>query len=194
MKFPSALGAIPAPAASPKDDGQWVMAAKNYASTRYSALTQIGAENVNALQVEFTFSTGVARGHEAAPLVVGDTMYVVTPYPNILYALNLRDGEPRLRWAYEPKPDRAAQGVGWYQARYLCKVLRKQFPDIGIVVGCWGCRGNLDRAIVRLRSAGAHYVTPTLLGARGHIDSLADTPTSPAGGQALLEPQAISGA
>ena len=33
------------------------------------------------LQVAFTFSTGVNRGQEAAPLVVGDTMYVVTPYP-----------------------------------------------------------------------------------------------------------------
>ena len=31
------------------------------------------------------------RGHEAALLIVGDTMYVVTPYPNILYALDLKN-------------------------------------------------------------------------------------------------------
>src|ERR1043165_6307815 len=65
------------------EDGQWLMPAKNYASTRYSGLDQINADNVKTLKVAWTFSTGVNRGHEAAPLVVGDMMYVVTPYPNI---------------------------------------------------------------------------------------------------------------
>jgi lanthanide-dependent methanol dehydrogenase len=99
------------PAELAEDDGQWVMAPKNHASTRYSGLSEITTENVASLRLAWSFSTGVVAGHEAAPLVVGDTMYVVTPYPNILYALNLRDGEPRLRWAFEPKPERAAQGV-----------------------------------------------------------------------------------
>jgi glucose dehydrogenase len=66
------------------------MAAKDYANTRYSTLDQITKGNVGKLQVAWTFSTGTTRGHEAAPLVVGDTMYVVTPYPNILYALDLK--------------------------------------------------------------------------------------------------------
>ncbi|MFC6488996.1 methanol/ethanol family PQQ-dependent dehydrogenase [Nitratireductor sp. GCM10026969] len=92
-----------------QDDTQWVMPAKNYASTRFSGLDQIDAENVQDLQVAWTFSTGLVRGHEAAPLVVGDTMYIVTPWPNILYALDLADGS--VKWSYEPKPDRAAQGV-----------------------------------------------------------------------------------
>ena len=62
--------------------------------------------------VAFTFSTGINRGHEAAPLVVGDTMYVVTPFPNILYALDLTPGNAGgMRWKYEPKPAAAAQGV-----------------------------------------------------------------------------------
>ena len=39
-------------------------------------------ENVANLAVAWTFSIGVLRGHEAAPIVVDDTMYVVTPYPN----------------------------------------------------------------------------------------------------------------
>jgi glucose dehydrogenase len=75
-----------------QDDTQWVMPAKNYASTRFSGLDQITTENVGDLQLAWTFSTGLTPGHEAAPLVVGDTMYVVTPFPNILYALNTRDG------------------------------------------------------------------------------------------------------
>ena len=80
-----------AQSANEPEDGQWLMPAKNYASTRFSGLDQINADNVRNLKVAWTFSTGVNRGHEAAPLVVGDTMYVVTPYPNILYALDLRN-------------------------------------------------------------------------------------------------------
>lgn len=87
------------------------MPAKNYASTRYSELAEINETNVKDLKVAFTFSTGIVKGHEAAPLVVGDTMYIVTPYPNILYALDLaRPGAP-MKWKFEPKPEPASQGV-----------------------------------------------------------------------------------
>ena len=110
---PSPSGPMPAPPASaaPAEDGQWTMPAKNYASTRYSELAEITAENVKNLTVAFTFSTGVNRGQESAPLVVGSTMYVLSPYPNILYALDLaKEGAP-LKWQYNPKPLAAAQGV-----------------------------------------------------------------------------------
>jgi glucose dehydrogenase len=66
---------------SPKD---WVMPAGDYANQRHSALKQITADNVKNLTPKWTFSTGVLRGHEGAPLVVGDTMYVHTPFPNIV--------------------------------------------------------------------------------------------------------------
>lgn len=93
-----------------QDDSQWTMAAKDYANTRFSGLDQINADNVKNLQVAWIFSTGLNRGHEAAPLVVKDTMYIVTPWPNELYALDLkRDGA--LKWVYKPRPARAAQGV-----------------------------------------------------------------------------------
>ncbi|MDR0182144.1 methanol/ethanol family PQQ-dependent dehydrogenase [Lysobacter arvi] len=91
--------------------GDWPMATLDYANTRFSPLAQIDARNVSTLKVEFTFSTGVARGQEAAPIVVGDTMYVVTPFPNIVYALDLsRPGAPT-KWKYESRPKPAAQGV-----------------------------------------------------------------------------------
>ncbi|HEU4699154.1 MAG TPA: methanol/ethanol family PQQ-dependent dehydrogenase [Gemmatimonadales bacterium] len=100
----------PTGAAAPADDGQWTMATKDYANTRYSTLAQIDTATVKNLQLKWTFETGVLRGHEEAPLVVGSTMYIVTPYPNILYALDLTK-EGALRWKYEPKPMAAAQGV-----------------------------------------------------------------------------------
>ena len=93
------------------EDGQWIMPAHDYASTRFSRLGQITAQNVAGLKVAFTFSTGVNRGHEAAPLVVNNTMYIVTPFPNRLYALDLtKPGAPQ-KWMYDPAPAAAAQGV-----------------------------------------------------------------------------------
>jgi PQQ-dependent dehydrogenase (methanol/ethanol family) len=93
------------------DDGQWTMAAKDYASTRYSTLTQITAQNVRRLKVAFTFDTGVDKGQEAAPLVVGDTMYLVTPYPNLVYALDLTKPGAPVKWKFAPGPAPASQGV-----------------------------------------------------------------------------------
>jgi lanthanide-dependent methanol dehydrogenase len=86
------------------------MAAKNYQNTRFSGLDEINTSNAGNLKVAWTFSTGVDRGQEAAPIVVGDTMYVVTPYPNVLYALDLKNSGS-MKWKYEPKPDPSAQGV-----------------------------------------------------------------------------------
>src|SRR5919202_2183056 len=107
-----ANGQKAAPAFSQTEDGQWTMPAKDYASTRYSGLDQINTENVKDLKVAWTFSTGVNRGHEAAPIVVGDTMYVVTPYPNILYALDLtKQKQGSVKWSFDSKAAAAAQGV-----------------------------------------------------------------------------------
>jgi len=105
----STAGAVTTPAAPPS--GDWTMPAGDYASTRFSRLSQIDSVNVGRLQVAFTFSTGVDRGQEAAPLVVGNTMYIVAPYPNVLFALDLGKPGAPLKWKYEPKPEAAAQGV-----------------------------------------------------------------------------------
>jgi len=93
------------------EDGQWAFPAKDYASTRFSGLDQININNVKNLKLAWSFSTGVLRGHEAAPIVVNKTMYIVTPYPNKLYALDLTKPGPPVKWVYEPKPAAAAQGV-----------------------------------------------------------------------------------
>jgi alcohol dehydrogenase (cytochrome c) len=87
-----------------QDPNQWVLQTGDYANTRYSKLDQINATNVNKLQVAWTFSTGVLRGHEGAPLVVGDIMYVHAPFPNTVFALDLSD-DGKIIWKYEPKQD-----------------------------------------------------------------------------------------
>jgi len=106
-----ALGAYAAPASAndeliklEKDPKQWVMPTGNYANHRFSTLNQINRDNVGKLQVAWTFSTGVLRGHEGGPLIIGDVMYVHTPFPNIVYALDLNNNGEIL-WKYEPKQD-----------------------------------------------------------------------------------------
>jgi PQQ-dependent dehydrogenase (methanol/ethanol family) len=86
---------------NPKD---WVMPTGDYANQRYSQLKQITAQNVGRLQVAWTFSTGVLRGHEGGPLVIGNVMYVHGPFPNPVYALDLNN-DAKILWKYEPKQD-----------------------------------------------------------------------------------------
>jgi len=83
---------------------EWVMPTGNYANHRYSQLKQITAQNVGKLKVAWTFSTGVLRGHEGGPLVIGDVMYVHGPFPNPVYALDLKN-DAKILWKYEPKQD-----------------------------------------------------------------------------------------
>jgi lanthanide-dependent methanol dehydrogenase len=98
-------------AAAPADDGNWTMPGKNFASTRFSALNQITPANIGKLSLAFTFSTGTTKGFEAPPLVVNGTMYIITPYPNYLYALDLTKPGAPTKWVFKPKPATASQGV-----------------------------------------------------------------------------------
>jgi PQQ-dependent dehydrogenase (methanol/ethanol family) len=103
--------ALPSAAAAPADDGNWTMPGKNYAATRFSALDQITPANVARLSVTSTFSTATTHGYEAPPLVVDGTMYLVTPFPNYVYALDLTKPGSPTKWMFKPKPAAAAQGV-----------------------------------------------------------------------------------
>src|SRR5437763_1487448 len=87
-----------------QDAKQWALPTGDYSNHRYSQLKQINAQNAGKLQVAWTFSTGVLRGHEGAPLVIGNVMYVHSPFPNYVYALDLNNAG-RIIWKYEPKQD-----------------------------------------------------------------------------------------
>jgi PQQ-dependent dehydrogenase (methanol/ethanol family) len=110
LAFPVASSADPELLKLQGDSSQWAMPNLNFSNTRYSELDQINSSNVDRLQVAWTFSTGVLRGHEGGPLVIGDVMYVHTPFPNKVFALDLN--EPgRVLWKYEPKQDPDVIGV-----------------------------------------------------------------------------------
>ena len=107
----AAVAVTPARAQIAADDpGNWTMPGRDYASTRFSPLDQLNAGNVGKLTLAFTFSTGVLRGHEAAPIVADNTLYVITPFPNIVYALDLTQPGAPMKWKFSPYPSSSSQG------------------------------------------------------------------------------------
>ena len=106
VAVPSVVSANDEVMALSQDANNWAMWGRTYDGTRYSPLDQINKENVGNLQVAWTFSTGVLRGHEGGPLVIGDTMWIHTPFPNKVFSINLSD--QTINWVYSPKQDAAA--------------------------------------------------------------------------------------
>jgi len=86
------------------DDNNWVMQLGNYAGHRFSKLDGINKDNVGKLDVAWQFSTGVLRGHEGGALVMGDDMYIHTPFPNAVYKLDIAE-QGRVIWKYQPRQD-----------------------------------------------------------------------------------------
>jgi PQQ-dependent dehydrogenase (methanol/ethanol family) len=83
----------------------WAMQAGDMFNHRYSRLNQINTGNVGKMQVAWTFSTGVLRGHEGSPLVIDGMMYLHSPFPNKVFAIDL--DTQKIVWKYEPKQDPA---------------------------------------------------------------------------------------
>ncbi len=90
--------------------GEWTSQARDYANTRYSPLDNINTGNVSKLKLAWTFADGTQYGHEGGPLVIGDTMFLVTPFPNVAYALDLTKPSPSVKWSYKPNPSPVAIG------------------------------------------------------------------------------------
>ena len=96
---------------SPLPTGEWTMPSGDYANTRFSPLSQINTGNVKNLHITGMMSTGIPHGHEGGPLVVNKTMYVVTPFPNYLIALDLTKPGYPMKWKFEPDPDQRSVGI-----------------------------------------------------------------------------------
>jgi PQQ-dependent dehydrogenase (methanol/ethanol family) len=91
--------------------GDWVLPGRTYNVNRFSPLDEINTNTVKNLKVAWTFSTGTLNGLEGSPLVFNNTMYFVTSFPNIVYALDLaKEGAP-VKWLYRPTQDPTVQGV-----------------------------------------------------------------------------------
>lgn len=93
-----------------KDPANWVMTGRDYNAQNYSEMTEINKENVKDLRPAWSFSTGVLHGHEGTPLVVGDKMFVHSPFPNTTFALDLNDPGTIL-WQNKPRQNPTARTV-----------------------------------------------------------------------------------
>jgi PQQ-dependent dehydrogenase (methanol/ethanol family) len=104
---------------SPLPNGQWTEPAGDLANTRYSTLTQINTQTAKNLKLIAILSNGIPHGQEGQPLVVNDTLYEVTPYPNYLIAYNLKDITGPIEWEFNPHPNPTSQG------RACCDVVNR---------------------------------------------------------------------
>ncbi|MGC4080799.1 MAG: PQQ-binding-like beta-propeller repeat protein [Vicinamibacterales bacterium] len=135
-------------------NGTWPMPTGDYGALRFSPLDQITTQNVKNLRVTTTLATGVARGHEGQPLVLGNTMYVVTPFPNNLIAVDLTRPGGAVKWIYEPNPDRRAIGIA------CCDVVNRgaAFANGKIIYSL------LDATVVGVDANDGHEVWRTRVG------------------------------
>ncbi|MGP6189931.1 MAG: methanol/ethanol family PQQ-dependent dehydrogenase [Vulcanimicrobiaceae bacterium] len=128
------------------DANDWAMPSLNYANTRNSTLSEITGDNVANLKVAWTMSTGATRGHEGQPLVIGDTMYYQSAYPNHVYAVDL--GDYHTKWEYTPKQDPFAVSVA------CCDLVNRgvAYGDGKIIMAA------LDGQIIALDATSGHVV------------------------------------
>ena len=91
--------------------GDWSMPGRDASLSRYSPLDQITLVNAAGLKPVWSFSTGVLGPHEGSPLVVGSTMFVHTPWPNAVFALDLSTPGAPIKWKYQAPIPRPARGA-----------------------------------------------------------------------------------
>src|SRR5581483_1760396 len=60
---------------------------------------------------------------------------------------------------------------GLAHTRYLCKRLRARFPDVKILIGRWGLKGDVEPNREQLREAGADLVAMTLAETRNQLST-----------------------
>ena len=99
---------VVAPANESVPPGEWVAYGRTSMGQRYSPLAQITPDNVNRLQVAWTYETGQVRDendpqettYEVTPLMVNDTVYICTPFSTVI-ALDPVSGKEK--WRFDPK-------------------------------------------------------------------------------------------
>jgi lanthanide-dependent methanol dehydrogenase len=135
-------------------NGDWRLPAGDFANTRFSPLSQIHTGNVANLKVVTTMSTGLKRGHEGQPLVVDGTMYVVTPFPNLLHAIDLSKAGGERRWTYDPHENSRAVGIA------CCDVVNRgaSYADRRVIYATLGAH------VVAVNAETGHEVWRTKVG------------------------------
>lgn len=108
--FVAAAASLPSAAMAQGAGADWSTPSGTAQATRFSSLTGITSANVGTLVEEFSFATGFKASHQGQPLVVGSRMYIVTPFPNKLIALDLSNPGVTL-WTFDPGANQYARGV-----------------------------------------------------------------------------------
>jgi lanthanide-dependent methanol dehydrogenase len=85
--------------------GDWTLPGRTYGGTRFSPLTSIDTTNASKLVEVWKYDDNILDGHEGQPLVVNNTLYMVTAYPNKLIAFDLTKPGPAIKWTYAPPVD-----------------------------------------------------------------------------------------
>ena len=102
----------------------WPSYGNSEKGTRYSPLDQINTDNVEGLELAWTYRTGAGGAFKATPLMVGELLFMCTGGNRIL-ALNAESGE--LAWQFDPLIDSehlsqsryfttGCRGVSYYEA------------------------------------------------------------------------------
>jgi PQQ-dependent dehydrogenase (methanol/ethanol family) len=152
--------------------GEWHGQARDYANSRYSPLHQIDTGNVGKLRIAWTFSDGTLHGHEAAPLVVGDTLYVVTPFPDMAYALDLTKPGAQIKWTFKPNPspmaigkaccDVVTRGVAYADGKLIYNLLDDHTVAVDAATGKQVWRTRMDN----LETGATMTMAPLVVGSK----------------------------
>lgn len=177
-------------------DGEWHSYGRDTYGQRYSPLEQITPDNVQNLEVAWTFNTGDVRGesdpgettYEVTPLKVGGSLYLCTPH-NLIIALDAETGAER--WTFNPHLDQPPRN----QTQHLtCRGVSYDAPSAGGPVGDCAARIFAPTADARLISISAETgeICPGFGGADGTVDLWQNMPNVTAGSYYSTSPPVIT--
>lgn len=91
-------------AANLDESKEWPSFGRDLSNQRLSPLTQVNPENVNKLQLAWSFKTGVSASFQATPIVSDGVMYVSLPFNHVV-ALNAKTGQELWRYMHTRRTD-----------------------------------------------------------------------------------------
>jgi PQQ-dependent dehydrogenase (methanol/ethanol family) len=87
-----------------KPGGEWLSYGRTYREQRFSPLDKVNRDNVDELDLAWSFKFTTARGMEATPIVHNGVVYVSTGWSHV-HALDARSGKEL--WHYDAKVPKA---------------------------------------------------------------------------------------
>jgi glucose dehydrogenase len=174
-----AIGAIESSHAQSAD---WPVYNGGADGDHYSKLTQINRDNVNQLQIAWTFDTGEKGGIQTNPVIVGRTLYAYTPTQKVV-AVDAVTG--KLKWKFDSgiNGTQPARGVAYWtdgkQGRILAGVMNflycldtetgkpiESFGEGGRVDLRKDLRGDYEKHSIALTTPGIVYHDLIIVGGR----------------------------